>query len=162
MKRDEFTSLPVSVALGLIYDMARAKLEPMPRPQVPLPPKFDGRISRKGGFHWMSELVLDDLKWWLEKKRESALGGGEYAERDGKIATALEKWSAWRELYPNDRWRGKRGDDFVTAEAPSKPPPFREWDNTGKSRGAAAAGGRGGRSRGPAPAPQDDGDEYGF
>jgi len=162
VKRDEFASLPVSIALGLIYDMARAKLEPMPRPAVPMAPKFDGRLPRKGGFFWLSEMLLQDLEWWHSKKQESAASGGEWAEKDGKLAATLAKWIEWRKLFPSERWRGKRGDDWATAEAPSREPQLRQWDPKGSPKGNGAKAPQGSSRRGPERPPEDEGDGYGF
>lgn len=134
MTRDEFCSLPAAVALGLVYDLARPKLEPLPKPRLPLPPKFDGRFSRKDGFVWMSEMDLNSLEWWLTKKRVSAADGGQYAERDNKVADQLAKWVEWRKLFPNDRWNGTRGNDRVTADAPSREPALREWSRSNSKK----------------------------
>ena len=150
MDRDQFCSLPLPIALGLIYDMARAKLEPMPCPRVPLPPKFDGRLSRKNGFVWMSEMDLNSLEWWLGKQSEAAQRDDQYTERNRKTADTLAKWVEWRKLFPNDRWNGTRGDARVTAEGPSREPQVHDWDNKKKPA-----------QRGSSPPPAED-DDYRF
>lgn len=150
MQRDEFCGLPTAIALGLIYDMARAKLEPMPMPRVPQPPRYDGRIGKTGGFVWMSEMDLSSLEWWLAKKTESSLQDNQYAERNGKTADTLAKWVEWRKLFPNERWNGTRGDQRVTAEPPSREPKLQEWSDTKKPV-----------QRGSSPPPTED-DDYRF
>jgi hypothetical protein len=132
VQRDEFCGLPTAIALGLIYDLARAKLEPMPMPRVPLPPKFDGRLGKTGGFIWMSEMDLGSLEWWLGKKTASSLEDNQYAERNAKTADTLAKWVEWRKLFPDARWNGTRGDQRVTAEAPSREPKLQEWSDKKK------------------------------
>jgi hypothetical protein len=114
--------------LELIYDMAKAKLEPLTRPDVPRSPLFDGRLSRGNkGFTWMSEMTLRDLEWWEAKKRESASGGGEYAEKDAKTAQTLAAWITWRRLFPHEPWSGKRGEDRTTAAVPNGNPTLHPW-----------------------------------
>lgn len=128
MTREEFASLPPKIALELIYDMARAKLEPLTRPDVPRAPLFDGMLFRGNkGFTWMSEMTIRDLEWWEKKKLESAESGSQYAERDAKTARALAGFLIWRRLFPNDRWSGKRGDERVTAQAPTDKPTLHEY-----------------------------------
>ena len=135
MTREEFASLPPKIALELIYEMARAKLEPLTRPDVPRSPLFDGRLSRgQKGFTWMSEMALRDLEWWETKKRESAEAGGQYAEQDGKTARALAGFIAWRRLFPFEPWSGKRGDDRVSAETPNGSPKLHPWPPKGQQR----------------------------
>lgn len=134
MTKEEFCSLPPSMALGLVYDLARSKLEPLPAPRAPLPPKFDAKIGRKGGFCWASELTLESLEWWLEKKRESVESGGPYADRDVKTVEVLERFAAWRRACPTQAWSGTRGKDRVAAGSPSREPAVHVWG----SRGTAA------------------------
>jgi hypothetical protein len=151
--RDEYATLPPMIALGLIWDMARPKLEPMPRPQVPSAPRYDGRLSRGTmGFLWMSEMDLGSLEWWERKKRESAEGGGQYADRDKKGAAVLQAWIAWRKLFPHEVWSGTRGEDRVTAAPPSREPVVRPWP---KRDGGPGAGNNQKKKRGPSP--DDDG-----
>jgi hypothetical protein len=141
VNRDEFASLPLRIALGLIYDMARAKLEPLPRLDVPKPPLYDGRLSKGGGFMWMSEMVLADLEWWARAKKKSAESGGTYADKDRKTFETLTKWIAWRTLYPSDTWSGKRGDERVSAAPPSGNPRINEWGPRSDVKKKPAAGG---------------------
>lgn len=150
MTRDEFCSLPAAVALGIVYDLARPKLDAMPKPRLPLPPKFDGRLARKDGFVWISEMDLNSLEWWLGKKSEAAQRDDQYAERNRKTADTLAKWVEWRKLFPNERWNGTRGDDRVTADAPSREPQVHDWDNKKKPS-----------QRGSSPPPAED-DDYRF
>ncbi len=129
MDRAEFTVLPVGVALGLLFD-ANPALAKAQAPELVKAPRYDGRIFKKGGFQWMSEMLAADLRWWRERKTESANGDGKYAESDRKSCAALDKWIAWREQSPNETWSGTRGDDNVTAAPPSKFPAIHE--NTGR------------------------------
>jgi hypothetical protein len=124
VKRDDFVSLPLRIALGIIYDIARTpKLVDMPRPDVPKPPLYDTKLSKGGGgFVWMSEMALADLEWWRNTKQKSADGNGDYADRDRKSVATLEKWIAWRVCFPSDTWSGKRGEDRVSGAPPSRNP----------------------------------------
>lgn len=121
MDRSQFASLPVGIALGLLYDLnpGLAKVAP---PELARSPKYDGKIFRKGGFVWMSEMEAEGLRWWQARKLESAGGGGQYAEKDAKQAETLGKWIAWREQNPAACWVGIRGDETVTAAPPSRSP----------------------------------------
>jgi hypothetical protein len=160
MNRDEFTTLPTPLALGVLYDIAQAKLEMVERPLVPRPPKYDDRFSKKKGFYcWVSEMTLEDLQWWQGKKSESANGGGEWAEKDAKWVAKLGKWIEWRRLFPYETWSGTRGDSRATARPPGRDPELHAW---GPRNG-------GGNNNQPAPAasPDDDGrassdDEFAF
>ncbi len=128
MTREEFASLPPKIALEVLYDIARAKLEPLTRPDVPRAPLYDGRLSRGNkGFTFMSEMLLRDLEWWEKKKSESAESGSQYAEKDRKTAATLRAWIAWRKLFPSELWSGKRDEDRVTAAPPSRDPKLHEW-----------------------------------
>ena len=116
------------IALGLIYDVASSRLRELPMPDVPRPPLFDGRLTReKGRFCWMSEMTLRDLEWWEGRKRESAEQGGQWADKDRKMAETLAKWTSWRRLFPTESWNGKRGDERVTAAAPGRDPKLHDW-----------------------------------
>ncbi len=161
MTRDEFASLPPMIALGLIYDVASARLREMPLPAVPRPPKYDGRVSRgEKGFTWMSEMTQRDLEWWEKAKRENAAKGDRYAEQNLKSASALAKWIEWRRLFPNEAWSGIRGEDRVTALPPQRDPPLNDW---GPRTGAAPKN----QDKSGFGSPEDDGreseeGEYGF
>lgn len=162
MTRDEFASLPPRIALELIYDMARTKLVNVPRPEVPKPPLYDGRLSKgnEKGFVWMSEMALSDLEWWATAKEKSAAEGGRYAEQNAKSAATLRKWIAWRMLFPFEPWSGKRGEDRVTAAMPSRSPELHAWGPRSDSKKPASQ-----QSERRAPAPDDRGndeDDLGF
>jgi hypothetical protein len=126
MDRSEFTSLPPAIALGILYDLL-VELSGIDAPSVPRSPKFDGKLPRQGGFVWMSEVDLETLEWWYEKKAESAAGGGQYAEKDAKLVPVLAKWLEWRRVFPFTQWSGTRGDDRAIATFPCKNPKLREW-----------------------------------
>ena len=150
MTRDEYVNLPVRLALGLIWDVASARLRDLPAPQVPRPPRFDGRLRREGGFVWYSELDIDSLEFWRDKNAKSAEEGGQWAEANRKTAENLEKWIAWRELFPNDRWCGTRGDEKnVTGELPSRKPRVNKWPE--KKEGTAGTKPNGATGRGAMP-----------
>lgn len=153
MKKEEFASLPLKTALELIYDMAVAKLEPLPRPSVPRPPKYDDRLARKNGFVWVSEMLLADLIWWREKKREGAASGGPYAEKDAKLVEKLSKWIEWRSLFPTEVWSGTRGDDRATAAPPSRDAKLQRWPARSQSSGD---------QQDSDPQPEPEGEQYNF
>lgn len=140
MTRDEFATLPPSLALKLVWDALHLgdHLGPMAPPRPPMPPKYDGKLYRKGGFCFMSEMTLDSLTYWHEKARESANSGGKYAAKDAKKAETLERWIAWRTVEPTALWTGERGDRRVTAAAPSRDPELHEKDAGGGSFGGPA------------------------
>jgi hypothetical protein len=161
--RDEFASLPPRVALELIYDMARPKLINVPRPDIPKPPLYDGKQSKgKDGFVWMSEMLLRDLEWWRATRQKSVEdpNRAQYAEQNAKAVATLDKWIAWRTLYPSDVWSGKRGDDRVTASPPSRDPKLQAWGPRNDAKKPDTKNSK------PAARPEDDGrDEgegYGF
>lgn len=130
MTREEFCSLPPAIALGLVYDMAERKLAPLEKPRLPLPPKFDGRLSRKGGmFVWYSEMLLDDLRYWHKQKAGETTG--QYADKSQKEAKALFFWVKWRECYPDAVWSGERNKTQATAMPPSKKPQQHAWEPRG-------------------------------
>lgn len=136
MNRDEFCSLPPSVALGLLYDAYAKELVNVPVPKLPSPPKFDTRISRKGGmFVWASEMLLNDLKFWHERNAAGATDGSQYAEKNAKMAKALEYWIKWRIAYPTDVWFGERSQGRATvkvrANPPSRDPEQYPWERSG-------------------------------
>jgi hypothetical protein len=128
MNRDEFTTLPVPLALGVLWDIAQAKLEMVERPSVPRPPKYDDRFPRKkGSYCWVSEMTFDSLEFWRKKKAEGAAAGNEWSEKDAKWVAKFDKWIEWRRLFPYETWSGTRGDDRAVARPPSKDPALHEW-----------------------------------
>jgi hypothetical protein len=158
--RDEFRSLPPYVALGLLFDLYEEQLANEPRPRPPFPPKYDGKLTKSGGFIWMSECDLGSLEWWLSKKIESANGDGDFAEKDAKLVPILEKWIAWRRAYPYEQWSGTRGDDRAIATFPCKNPKLRQWeprkDGAGKPTTGAKPGGGARQPNSPPPSDDDD------
>lgn len=157
MTREEFTGLPVLVALGALYDLV-PEIQDAPVPDYAKPPRYDGRLTRrKGQFCWMSEMTLDDLTWWRDKKQESVDDGGEFAERNEKTLRALNHWVAWRTICPNDAWRGKRGDDWATGAVPTREVRMHSWsDQPQRSGGNSGGGSRGGSRPQPQPPPEQD------
>jgi hypothetical protein len=159
--RDEFRFLPSAIALGLVYDLLEEQLARMDAPSVLRPPKFDGKLPKSGGFVWLSELALDSLEWWLSKKRESAEGGGQYAEKDAKLVATLEKWVTWRRVFPYEQWSGTRGDDRAIATFPCKNPRLRQWEPRPNDGSKPSGGGKtgGGQQRPNSPPPSSDDDD---
>ena len=139
MDRDTFINLPLKLALGVIWDVASQRLRDMPAPEVPRPPRYDGRLGRRGGYVWMSELTLESLTWWHQKKAESAAARTEWSDKDGKTAATLAKWIEWRAISPNEVWSGTRGEDRATAAPPSREPKLNAWDNS-KTNGTRQQG----------------------
>lgn len=129
MDRATFSSLPVGIALGLLYDLnpGLAKVEP---PELARSPRYDGKVFRKGGFVWMSEMEAEGLRWWQARKSESAAGDGPYAAKDAKQVETLGKWIAWREQNPTACWVGIRGDETVNAAPPSRSPQLNSNERT--------------------------------
>ncbi len=132
MNRDEFTQLPLAVALGLIWDYGGPSmidgLAAAKTPEVALSPKYDRRLYRSGGYQWASETALDSLKWYYERAVKSAKDGGQYAENNAKEEKALKYWLDFRTQDPTSAVRTTRGDDLVKAEAPSRDPQIHAKD----------------------------------
>lgn len=160
MNRDEFTSLPLRIALGIIYDIARTqRLVDMPRPDVPKPPLYDGRLSRgEQGFVWMSEMTLRDLRWWRDAKQKSAADPdrAKYAEQARKSVAMLDKWIAWRADFPTELWSGKRGDDRATGAPPGRDARINPWGDNGSRKKNET------KSSKQEPPPDEDDGGYGF
>jgi hypothetical protein len=98
----------------------------------PLPPQYDLRMYRSGGFQWASETTLEGLVWWCDKARQSAASGGQYAEKDAKRVKDFERWIAWREWFPDAQWQGKRNDDLVTGAPPADRPRVHQQEERGR------------------------------
>ncbi len=132
MNRDEFTQLPLAVALGLIWDVTpatnRETIIATEAPKPALSPKYDRRLYRSGGYQWASETALDSLKWYYERAVKSAKEGGQYAENNAKEEKALKYWLDFRMQEPTVMARTTRGDTQVLAEAPSRDPQIHAKD----------------------------------
>lgn len=132
MTKEEFLSLPPTIAMGLIYDVSAAvqkALADKEKPRGPLGPKYDHRLRRKNQrYVWASEATLESLVWELGRAKAEASEGGQWADKAAKNATTLERWVNWRTWYPNDRWQGTRGDVEVSAMPPSKHPQMHDWE----------------------------------
>jgi hypothetical protein len=130
MTSEEFNALPVAVQVRLLVQVLKLgdKLAGLEAPKVPRSPKYDARISRKGGYQWASETDLEGLRWWFNRFTASAADGGQYSEKDAKRAEKLAYWVAWREVAPDARWTGQRNDEVATAAAPSSKPKVHEWE----------------------------------
>lgn len=139
MTRAEFLTLPAPLQIRLLFDAldeesSRALLA-QEAPKVPLPPKYDLAIYRQGGNMWASETALEGLVYWRKKYQAGADGGGQYAEQDKKRVANIDKWIAWRELFPGESWGGKRGDEDVVAKPPStKPTVYPRANGNGRPR----------------------------
>lgn len=125
MTRDEFLSLPPTVALRVLLDAAPKLVESLSAismPPLPRRPRYDFAIYRKDGVQWASETDLSGLQWWRDRYQQSAEGGGQYAEKDAKRVASLDRWIAWRQAEPAERWVGERGDVDTTAAPPCAKP----------------------------------------
>ena len=131
MTKEEFASLPPAIALGILYDVAKSKLEPLEAPKTPMAPKYDGKLRRKGGtFCYMSEMELESLKFWHKTYSEKP-DSDEWADKNKKTATALKYWVEWRTCFPAVAWTGERDREKVTAAAPSRDPELHAWGDPG-------------------------------
>ena len=85
-------------------------------------PKFDTRISRKGGMvQWASECSLKELSFWREQFNKPP-SDPKYADSNAKQAKALDYWIAFRRAEPSAVWTGERNRVTVTAKPPSDKP----------------------------------------
>jgi hypothetical protein len=158
--KEEFCGLPLSVALGIMYDVAPDRFAKVPKPDVARPPKFDGRVSRKGGmFTWASEMLLADLEFWQKRNAAGASDGSQYAEKNAKNAKMLSYWVAYRQAFPAEQWSGERNRTRVTANAPSRDPEQHAWESRGDAPPASntpSGGGFSDADYGTAAPPDDD------
>ena len=138
MNRDEFTGMPSSLALGLLWDHSagmRNALANVEAPKRARPPKFDSVIYKKDGITYASEYDAEGLRYWHDRYAHNT--NPEYAEKDAKRAKALTFWIEWREQNPTAIWTGERNHAVVTAAAPSgKPPVYPREPRTEPSRTA--------------------------
>jgi hypothetical protein len=132
MNREEFARLPLSQALGVLYD-ANVKgysLESIVAPEPPraaMMPKYDTRCRTKGGTVYASECDLGQLQYYFD--RASRGTDPKYAEKNAKEAKALGFFLAWREQNPMALWSGERYQQgVVTAAAPTARPRVTEWE----------------------------------
>jgi hypothetical protein len=155
MTKEEFCALPAAARFDALFEALRDRLATMPAPKVGAPttaqptvqwepvrsPKYDAKLARRGGFVFMSEMLLHDLEWWLAKKREGAASGSQYAGKDAKAAAELERWVAWRTQCPAEAWNGIRGEARVTAAAPSRDAELHPWDEDARPPAPVASRG---------------------
>lgn len=127
MKREDFTGLPPSVALGWLWDVLSQESRELSErfaealvPKVPMSPKYDMPIYRREGLQWASETDAEGLRYWQQRYSESS--DPKYAEKDAKRAKNLGFWLAWRTVEPYAAWTGERNHETVTANPPSKKP----------------------------------------
>ena len=142
MNRDEFTALPLSTALGLLWDVlpegARAALEDLPTIQPARSPKYDRVIFVRDGLCWASECAAKELQYHYDRAQKGALNpDSKWAEKDGKQAAALRRWLEWRRIEPLTVWSGERNDKRVTAAPPSDRPTV--YDKSTRGGGSAPA-----------------------
>jgi len=133
MFRDDFDLLPIGLRVKLLADklFAEDRFIHDETPRVPLPPKFDQRMRRKDGYQWASETDLASLRYWQGKALEGSERGGQYAEKDAKLAKSLGYWITWREAFPTETWTGERNNAVVTAAPPSGKPRIHPWEERG-------------------------------
>lgn len=129
MQKSEFTALPLSVALGLLFD-AVPQLSLAIAPQPAQAPRFDGRCRTKGGLVYASECDLSQLQYYHARATKPP-SDEKYRERQEKEAKALTYWIKWRSENPDAVWRGERNRVQVTAAPPSSRPAVSQWDDTG-------------------------------
>lgn len=89
-------------------------------------PRYDFKISRKGGYQWASESDLEQLQFWCA--RFSNPTDPRWADRDKDRARKIEYWVRFREADPYSRWKGTRGNFEVTANQPTNKPTIFPWD----------------------------------
>jgi hypothetical protein len=125
MQRSDFDKLPLALQVKLLADVVLKQpqlLDAIDPPRVARPPKYDGKVYRKGGFMWASEMELESLQFWQKRYQEGSQSGGPYAEKDAKRAKELGYWIAWREQCPSEPWTGERFGEVVIAPAPRHKP----------------------------------------
>ncbi len=140
MKREEFTSLPVGIALGILYDQMPGRLEHMAVPKSPMSPKYDQIIRRKNGYQWASETDLESLRFFLTLAQRPPTDE-KYREKNEKNAKALSYWVAWREAEPRAVWTGERNRVPATAKPPTSKPEQHEWEARGNAPAAGDSSG---------------------
>ena len=131
MKRDEFLALPLGMQTAILFDQMPQRMASLPLPRVPLPPKYDGRVSRKGGFCWMREMDLSGLQYFHSRKQQGSKP--EYAERDAKDLKSLAYWIEWRITDPQSAWYGERNRQPTRAKPPSRDPEIHAWEKRADS-----------------------------
>ena len=132
MQKSEFVSLPSALALGLVWDLIGGKLQTVDAPKIPLPPKFDTRVSRKGGqYVWASEMDLESLRYFHKRAVDGVAAGGQYADRSAKEEKSLSFWVKFRECNPFSAWSGERNKQPATGAAPSNKPKLYDWEPKG-------------------------------
>lgn len=141
MTRDEFCTLPASVALGILWDVAKLgdRLGNRDAPRAPMSPKFDAPIYRSNGIQWASETDVEGLRFWHQRYLKDAESGGEYAAKDAKKAKAIGFWIEWRAAYPSAIWTGERFREVVTAKPPSNKPAVYARDDRPATKPATTA-----------------------
>ncbi|MCC6642756.1 MAG: hypothetical protein IT386_16470, partial [Deltaproteobacteria bacterium] len=77
MNRQEFTGLPLSLALGLLWDALESRnpcahLDGAEPPKPARPPRFDSAIYRRDGITWASEYDAEGLRYWRDKNAAGA------------------------------------------------------------------------------------------
>ncbi len=147
MTSDELLALPPNVALRVLLralcEVAPElvdKLKSMPVPEVPKPPRYDFGILRKDGTQWASETNLEGLLFWRAFYQKGADKGGQYAAKDAKRCKQLDAFIAWRRVEPTAPWSGERGNEALTAAAPSGRPrvhPRKQQQQNGSGDGAS-------------------------
>jgi hypothetical protein len=129
MNKEEFAKLPLGTALGLLYDLVPG-LAAIQAPAARERPKYDTKISAGSGqVVYASECDASQLQWYRDLSQRSIDSGGQYAEKDAKLAARLDAWLAWRADDPTSAWVGVRGDDVCTAQAPCSRPQRVPWDH---------------------------------
>jgi hypothetical protein len=157
VNRDEFNKLPPAMQLRVLARVVfeREALADINVGRKPLPPQYDLRMYRSGGFQWASETSLEGLCFWCNKAREGAARGGEHASKDAKRVKDLERWINWREWFPGDLWSGMRNDESTVGKPPVDKPDIHAHEPRNGQRG-------GGQQRQQQPPPNEDDGDVGF
>jgi hypothetical protein len=123
---EELLSLPPRLALRVLLDCLDpetiAALRACALPPIPRSPKYDTSLYTSGGVKWASECDLENLAYFRDRSLSSAQSGGEYSDRDRKLAATLEKWMEWRGAFPDLIWTGERNSKATVAAPPSGKP----------------------------------------
>jgi hypothetical protein len=147
LTREQFLALPTAEQLWELYmEQTTEREAPAAKPAQPAAgkphhsaPRYDGQIARKGGMAvWMSEMLLEDLRYWHDRNANST--DEKYGEKNRQQAKVLSYWLKYREVAPLERWTGLRGDDVVTALAPSRDPEEHVWAKRGDAKPPAPSG----------------------
>lgn len=125
MSPEELAGLPPAMAIKLLaeHPSIAKYLDKLELPVVPRSPKYDRKIFLKDKRHqWASETQLPSLEHFAKRSKDSADSGGDYAVKDLDQYERLMFWVRFRQVEPTLAVSITRGDDLITAAAPSYTP----------------------------------------